>query len=363
MHGKIRAVIHVDMDAFFVSVELKRKKGLRGKPVIVGGDGDPQSRGVVSAASYEARRFGIHSGMALRRAKRLCPGAIFLPVDYALYEEESERFMDILREYTDLVESFGLDEAFVEMRCAPEEDPFEKAITTARKIKERIRCELKLTATVGVAPNKLLAKLATELAKPDGFMVIREEDVERVLRGLPVRKLWGVGEKTEKRLKFLGIQTVGELARTPLLHLVRYFGRAHGTMLHEYSRGVDTSPVVPFHEPNSMSREVTFEKDTRDVYFIKEVLYELTKDVAKRLREEGYRAKTFTIKIRYYDFKTITRSRTVVTPTDSLNDMWTVVAELVDRVDTTQPIRLVGVKASGLEKRGEKGVQKGFNYG
>ncbi len=363
MEKKRRAVIHIDMDAFFVSVELKRRGELRGKPVIVGGDGDPHSRGVVSSASYEARRFGIHSGMPLKRAKRLCPKAVFLPVDYALYEEESEKFMNILREYTDLVESFGLDEAFLELRCTPEEDPFEKSIATARKIKERIKKELSLTATVGIAPNKLLAKLATELSKPDGFMVIREEDVEEVLKDLPVRKLWGVGEKTEKRLKFLGIHRVGQLSRTPLLHLIRYFGKAHGTMLHEYSRGIDESPVVPFHEPNSMSREVTFEQDTKDVYFIKEVLYELTKDVAQRLREEGYRAKTFTIKIRYWNFKTITRSRTVTTPTDSLNDMWTVITELIDRVDTSQPIRLVGVKASGLEKRGESGLQEGFNYG
>ncbi len=363
MERNRRAVIHIDMDAFFVSVELKRRVELRGKPVIVGGEGDPTKRGVVSSASYEARRFGVHSGMPLRKAKRLCPEAVFLPLDFALYEEESERFMAILREYTDLVESFGLDEAFLELRCAPGEDPFERSIATAKRIKERIRDELSLTATAGVAPNKLLAKLATELSKPDGFMVIREEDVHRVLKDLPVRKLWGVGEKTEKRLKFLGIHTVGELARTPLLHLIRYFGRAHGTMLYEYSRGIDDTPVVPFHEPNSMSREVTFEKDTRDIHFIKEVLYELTKDVTERLREEGYRARTFTIKIRYWNFKTITRSRTVSTPTDSLNDIWTQVAELMDRVDTSQPVRLVGVKTSGLEKRGERSLQKDLNYG
>ncbi len=345
-----RVVIHIDMDAFFASVELKRRPELAGRPVVVGGSGDPASRGVVSAASYEARRYGIRSGTPLKRAARLCPEAVFLPVDFEAYERESERFMAILREYTDLVESFGLDEAFVELRVGRDEDPLERSVSVAREIKRRVREELGLSCSVGVAPNKLLAKLASGMRKPDGFFVIRKEEVTRVLRNMDVRRLWGVGPKTEKRLHFLGIRTIGDLAGVPLQHLVGNFGPVLGRMLHEHARGIDDSPVVPFHEPGSMSREVTFERDTGDLYFIKETLYELTKDVVKRLREEGYRAGNVTIKVRYADFQTITRSSTFPSPTESMNDIWIKVLELLGRVDLAKKVRLVGVKVAGLEK-------------
>ncbi len=348
---KRRAVIHIDLDAFFVSVEIKRRPELAGRPVIVGGSGDPEKRGVVSAASYEARRYGISSGMPLRRAKRLCPEAVFLPVDFEAYERESERFMEILRGYGAPVESFGLDEAFIEVTAGPEEDPFPPAVRMAADMKRRVKERLGLSSSVGVAPNKLLSKLASGMKKPDGFFVIKERDVERVLRDLPVRRLWGVGPKTEKRLGELGIKTVGELARVPLGHLERNFGPVFGRMLHDHARGVDDSPVVPFHEPNSMSREVTFEEDTGDFYIIKETLYELTKEVAGRLKNERYRARTVSIKVRFSDFQTITRSKTLDTVTDSLNDIWYAALGLLESVDMSKKVRLVGVKVSNLEKR------------
>ncbi|MBI5599883.1 MAG: DNA polymerase IV [Deltaproteobacteria bacterium] len=345
-----RVVMHVDMDAFFASVELKKRPELRGRPLIVGGAGDPARRGVVSAASYEARKFGIRSGMPLRTAARLCPEAVFLPVDFEAYEGESERFMAMLRGYTDLVESFGLDEAFLELRVKEGEDAFKKSLDCARDIKKRVREEMGLTCSVGVGPNKLIAKLASDMKKPDGFSVIKEKDVEKTLRDMPARKLWGVGEKTERRLKFLGIKTIGEIAKTPLRHLERNFGPSFGRMLHEHSRGMDASPVVPFFEPNSFSREITFEEDTNDVYFIKETLYELTKDLTGRLKDEGYKGRTVTIKVRYADFQTITRSHTFEDTTDSMNDIWSSAAELFGRVDLARKVRLVGVRVANLEK-------------
>ncbi|MBI3753429.1 MAG: DNA polymerase IV [Deltaproteobacteria bacterium] len=340
-----RSIIHIDMDAFFASVELKKHPELKGKPVIVGGNGDPTKRGVVSAASYEARKFGIRSGMPLRTAYKKCPQAIFLPVDFEAYENESEKFMSILREYTALIESFGIDEAFMDVtECG------KNALDIAREIKKRIREELGLTASVGIAPNKLLAKMASDMNKPDGFTAIRERDIAKTLSPLPVRKLWGVGEKTEKRLHGLGIRTIGELAKLPAEYLERNFGKSFGRMLYEYSRGIDESPVVPFYEPSSFSREITFQQDTRDLYLIKETLFELAKDAADRLKYNAYKAKTVTMKVRYRDFHTITRAKTMDESTDSFNDIWTTAQEIFHRIDFSKEVRLVGVKVSGLVK-------------
>lgn len=344
-----RAVIHIDLDSFFASVEIKRRPELKGRPVVVGADGDPAKRGVVSAASYEARRFGIKAAMPLRQAKKLCPEAVFLPVDFAAYEEVSEKFMAILREYSQLVESFGLDEAFVEVLADPGGDPFKHALALSREMKDRVKRELGITASVGVAPNKLLAKMCSEVKKPDGYFVLGEGEVEKFLRDLPARKLWGVGAKTEKRLKDIGISTVGELARTPVEHIEKYFGPVIGRSLHEHARGVDESPVVPFYEPESMGREVTFEEDAADFHMLKETLYALTEDVTARLKAAGGKARTVTIKVRFSNFKTITRSHTTEEPTNSLNDIWSVALKLLEGVDMVRPVRLVGVKVSGLE--------------
>ncbi|MBI5327828.1 MAG: DNA polymerase IV [Deltaproteobacteria bacterium] len=341
-----RFLIHIDMDAFFASVELKKHPELKGKPVIVGGDGDPTKRGVVSAASYEARKFGIRSGMPLRTASKRCPQAVFLPVDFEAYENESEKFMTIIREYTSLIESFGLDEAFMDVtECS------KSALDIAREIKKRIKEELGLTASVGIAPNKLLAKMASEMNKPNGFTVIREKDIIKILSPLSVRKLWGVGEKTEKRLHELGIKTIGELAKLPVQHLEVNFGKSFGRMLYEYSHGMDDSPVVPFYEPSSFSREVTFQQDTRDLYLIKETLFELAKDVTDGMKYDKYKAKTVTLKIRYKDFHTITRAKSVEEPSDSFNDIWTAALGVLNKIDFQKEVRLVGVKVSGLTRQ------------
>jgi len=343
-----RAVVHVHLDTFFASVEIKKDPKLKGQPVIVGADGDPKKRGVVSAVSYEARKYGVRSGMALKKAYGLCPAAVFLPVDFETYEKESEKFMELLRDYSPLVESFGLDEAFLEIQPEAGADPTPNAVKIAMEIKERIKKELRLAASVGIGPNKFIAKLACDLGKPDGLRVVYEKDIAKTLRDLPVIALWGVGKKTEKRLIDLGIKTIGELARTPLRHLERNFGQIVGLTLHEHALGIDASPVVAFREPESISREVTFEEDSGDIYIIKETLYALTEDVASRLKEAGRKATSVTIKVRYADFNTITRSSTFDEPTGSLNDIWPATLKLLESVDFPKAARLVGVKLSGL---------------
>ena len=264
---------------------------------------------------------------------------------------ESAKFMAILRSHAELVESFGLDEAFVELTTVEGEDAFLKAIDAGRSIKKRVKETLGLSCSIGIGPNKLIAKMASDMKKPDGFVVVRDKDVTKTLRDMPARKLWGVGPKTESRLLFLGIKTIGELSKAPLKHLEANFGQSFASMLHDYSKGVDESPVVPFHEPRSMSREVTFEHDTKDAHLIKETLFELAKDVSARLKEGGYRCRTVVIKLRYRDFKTITRTRTFASMTDSQNDVWTAARELLEKEAHSVKIRLVGVKLGELEKR------------
>lgn len=342
-----RAVIYADLDSFFSSVEIKKRPELKGRPVIVGADGDPEKRGLVFAASYEARSSGVRSGMPLKKARKLCPDASFLPVDFEAYERESERFMAILSDYSPLVESFGLDEAFIDVMHDPGQEPFQRAVVIAREIKERVRRELGLTVSMGVAPNKLLAKMSSDHGKPDGFFTLDEKDVEKFLRDLPVRELCGVGQRVERRLKDLGINTVGELARTPWQHIEKNFGAEIGRTLHEHARGVDESLVVPFLEPGSLGREVTFEEDTSGLFIIKETLYALTEDVVSRLKAQGTKSTAVTIKIRFSDFKTLTRSAALETPTDSLNDIWVAALRLLESVDLPRTVRLVGVKVSG----------------
>lgn len=343
-----RIVIHADLDAFFASVELKRRPELKGMPVVVGADGDPSKRGVVSAASYEARKFGIKAGMPLKTAFKKCSKAVFLPVDFEAYEKESERFMAILRDYSPLVESFGLDEGFVEINIEGLSDSDSVADRIGREIKTRVKKELGLTVSIGIGPNKLISKTACDMGKPDGFFVIKGSEAEKVLRELPVRKLWGVGPRTEKRLKDLGVNTIGELAKLPHQFLERNFGPVLGKTLYEHAKGIDDSPVVPFYEPDSFGREVTFEEDTLDIHIIRETLYALTEDVTARLKDTGYKGGTVTIKVRYSDFKTITRSAALEEKSDSMNDIWKAALSLLEAVDFPKAARLVGVKVSKL---------------
>ncbi|MDO8136720.1 MAG: DNA polymerase IV [Candidatus Brocadiales bacterium] len=341
----MRKIIHVDMDAFFASVEELDDPGLRGKAVIV--SGSPEGRGVVSSASYEARRYGVHSAMPITRARKLCPQAVFVEARIERYAEVAQELLGIFKKYTPLVEPASLDEAYLDVTDT--EAIFGGAENIGREIKRRIREEIGLTASIGIGPNKFLAKLASDLRKPDGFVVIKDEEKEEVLRDLPVSKILGVGRATENRLHELGIHTIGDLRALPLEALVEEFGR-WGEGLYYLSRGVDESPVVTDWEPKSTGRSVTFERDIKDYGVIRRQLYQLTEEVTSTLRDMGLRAKTITIKIRYSNFKTITRSTTLDTPTDLTETIWRYVDALLrERVDLEdKAVRLVGVTLSNL---------------
>ncbi len=341
----MRRILHVDMDAFFAAVEQMRHPELVGKPVIIGGAGDPTMRGVVSTASYEARKYGIHSAMPLRRAYRLCPEAIFLPVDYDEYMRVSEKIKDILRSFTPLIENVGIDEAFLDITDIDMESE-----EVAKKIKERIKKEVGLTCSIGIGPNKLIAKIASDMKKPDGLTIISEEDIKGTIWPLPARKLWGVGPKTERRLNEMEILTIGDLASVPLESLTEDFGKSYGNYLYESSRGVDESPVITYWEPKSISRETTFQIDTDNWNVIAKNLAELTKDVVDTMKESGYKGKTVTVKIRFSDFNTYTRAKTLDDFSDSLEIIRKAAFEALGRIELKKKVRLVGVRVSSLKK-------------
>ncbi len=336
----------MDMDAFFAAVEQKRHPELTGKPVVIGGSGNPMERGVVSTASYEARKFGIYSAMPLRTAYKLCPHAVFLPVDYGEYSRVSGRVKGILTEFSGEIEDVGIDEAFLDISQsdrAPEE--------IAKEIKKRIREETGLTCSIGIAPNKLLAKIASDMQKPDGLTIITENDIEARLWPLTVRKLWGVGPKTEAHLHEINIKTIGDLASLSLGKLIERFGISYGNYLYEASRGIDETPLITHWEPKSSSRETTFQKDTDNWQFIARNLAELTMQTVNDMRERGYRGRTVTVKVRFSDFKTYTRARTLPEPTDSVDEIRKAAFECLGRIKLAKKVRLLGVRLSGLEKK------------
>ena len=333
------------MDAFFASVEQKRHPELTGKPIVVGGSGDPTKRGVVSTASYEARRYGIHSAMPLRTAYKLCPDAIFLPVDYEEYQRASEKVKNILREFTTVIEDMGIDEAFLDISQI--DKPLEEI---AENIKKRIKEETGLTCSIGIAPNKLLAKIASDMQKPDGLTIIKEDEIESRIWQLSVRKLWGVGPKTEAYLKNMGIKTIGELASFSRDKLVEEFGESHGDYLYDAARGIDESPLVTHWEPKSHSREITFEKDTGNWQVIAKTLAGLTRDVTDEMKESGYKGKTVTVKVRFSDFETHTRAKTISKPTDSEEEIRKAAFDCLKRFELKKKVRLIGVRVGGLIK-------------
>ncbi len=341
----MRRILHVDMDAFFAAVEQKRRPELLGKPVVVGGGGDPTKRGVVSTASYEARKYGIHSAMPLRTAHKLCPQAIFLPVDYEEYSRVSTKFKNVLKGISPVMEDVGIDEAFLDIS-----DISKSNEEIAREIKQRIHEETGLTCSIGIAPNKLLAKIASDMQKPDSLTIIAEQDIEKRIWPLPVRKLYGVGPKTEAHLNSLGITTIGELAAISPDHLVQQFGRSYGQYLHEASRGTDASPLVTQWEPKSTSRETTFEYDISDWQVLAKTLVNLTKEALDDLSARRYRVRTVTVKIRFSDFETHTRAKTMGVTSDSEDDIRKAAFECLKRFELTKKVRLIGVRLSGLEK-------------
>ena len=338
-----RVILHVDMDAFYASVEQRDRPELRGRPVVVGAD--PRGRGVVSAASYEARRFGIHSAMPIGRAYRLCPRAAFLPVDMDKYARESDRIMSILADFTPLVEPLSLDEAFLDVTGS--RALHGTGVEIARRIKARIRDEVGLTASAGVAPNKFVAKIASDLEKPDGLVEVAPGREAAFLRDLPLRRLWGVGPAAERELAALGARTIGDLARLGRGRLEARLG-ASGAHLFELAQGVDDRPVVPWHDPKSIGAEETFGRDTREVGRLRATLLAQADRVAAELRAAGLRGRTVTLKLRFSDFDTLTRRGTGETPTADGGEIFRRVWTAFSKVPRPQAVRLIGLSVSGF---------------
>jgi DNA polymerase-4 len=342
-----RKILHIDMDAFYAAVEQHDNPSLRGKPVIVGGDAE--KRGVVSAASYEARPYGVHSAMPTSQAKRLCPQGIFLPVRMGRYQEVSERVFEILRVYTPLVEPLSLDESFLDVTGS--EKLFGSALKIAKEIKKRIFESTGLTASAGIAPNKFLAKIASDLKKPDGLVEIKPEEVQDFLRDLPISKLWGVGKATEEILKGMGILRVGQLAAYPMETIERKLGK-FGRELVALARGEDDRPVVPESEAKSISQEETFTPDLWELETMKKVLLEQSERVAWDLRKQRLKGFTVQLKVRYPDFSLVTRSTTLPSPTDQGIEIYQAALKLLDRTEALpRKARLLGVGVSNLRHR------------
>jgi len=336
------------MDAFYASVEELYQPELRGRPVVVGGS--PDGRGVVAAASYAARRFGIRSAMPAARARRLCPDAIFLRPDFAKYHRESARIRALFREVTDRIEPLALDEAFLDVTDNAWNEP--SAGRIAARLKDEIRARTGLVASAGAGPSKLVAKLASDHDKPDGLVVVPPEQVDAFLRPMPVRNLWGVGPKTAERLRALGIETVADVRARSAERLVERFGR-YGEQLWELAHGRDDRPVVGHRPPKSRGQEVTLARDERDREVLRGWIERHAARIADDLARRGLRGRTVTLKLRYAPFVTITRSRTLTEATDDATRIVEVAAGLLDATEAgRRPVRLIGVAVSHLEQGG-----------
>ncbi|MFM1905214.1 MAG: hypothetical protein RIT32_10 [Actinomycetota bacterium] len=338
-------ILHLDMDAFYASVEVKRNPALAGKPVIVGG---AAGRGVVVAATYEARAYGIHAAMPMSRALRLCPNAVVVAADHAEYAEVSAQLYQILLSVTPLVETIALDEAFLDIAGAVK--LLGRPVQIATHLRAKIKSELGLTASVGIAGNKFLAKLASTYAKPDGLLLIPDDKKLEFLHPLPVGALWGVGEKTETKLKDLGLHQVGDVAKLPIDTLARIVGQAAAEHLAELCQGIDDREVVVSEPEKSIGNETTFGEDLFEPTEVEAQLLRLADQVAARLRERKLSARTLSLKVRFHDFTTITRSKTLPNYTHSTQEINQVVRQLYRNLNLQRVrIRLLGVRAEGLQ--------------
>jgi len=346
-----RTILHVDLDAFFAAVEQRDHPELRGKPVIVGGG--PTDRGVVSAASYEARAFGVRSAMPLRTAAALCPDAVFLPVRGPVYAAVSRAIMAILSRVTPLVEPISIDEAFLDVSGS--QLLLGSGETIAWRIKAAIRSETGLTASVGVATSKLVAKIASDLRKPDGLVVVPPGEEAAFLAPLPIERLWGVGPRTAAVLQEYGVRTIGDLAALPDAILERRLGR-HGPQLRQRALGIDPQPVVPRRPPKSIGHEHTFDVDTADPEVIETTLLALAEGVAARLRAAGLRAGTVAVKIRDRQFRTVARQTRLADPTDLAEPIWRAALGLVRPEVRGVRVRLLGISAGHLEAATQLGL-------
>ncbi|HLE85657.1 MAG TPA: DNA polymerase IV [Thermoanaerobaculia bacterium] len=342
--GPVRRILHCDMDCFYAAVHARDEPALRGRPLVVGGR--PEGRGVVAAASYEARRYGVRSAMPSSRAARLCPAAVFLPPDFPRYRRESEEIFRIFGAFTPLVQAVSIDEAYLDVTSHLA--ALGSATAVAREIRRRVRDERGLTVSVGVGPNRLVAKIASDFDKPDGLTVVRPEEVDGFLAPLPVRRLHGVGPATERALAELSVRTVAELRGLAREELAARFGR-HGEVLWEFARGIDEREVTTHRERKSLGSETTFAEDLTRLAEMEEVLERLAREVADGLERRGIAGSTVTLKVRYDDFTTVTRSATRALPVASGDEIARLVRELLRRTDAgRRPVRLLGVTASKL---------------
>ena len=343
----MRKILHIDMDAFYASIEQRDNPALRGQPVIVGGDAE--KRGVVSAASYEARAFGVHSAMPASQAKRLCPHGIFLPVRMDRYREVSGQIFEVFQEYTPIIEPLSLDESFLDVTGC--ESLFGPAPEIARAIKRKILIRTGLTASAGIAPNKFLAKIASDWRKPDGLMEIKTDEVGAFLENLPISRLWGVGKSTEEILKGMGILRAGQLAQYPPEGIEKKLGK-FGLELIALARGEDERPVVPHEEAKSLSQEQTFTPDLQDRQVMEQILLDQAEQVGWELRKQNLRGQTIHLKVRYPDFTLITRSQTLSFPTDAGMEIYRTAMKLLEKTEVlSRKARLLGVGVSNLCRR------------
>ncbi len=378
-----RLIAHLDMDAFYASVELLRYPELKGSPVVIGGGRahqptervDPDTgrverrfstlhgyvgRGVITTATYEARALGLHSAMGIMKAASLAPNAILLPVDFDAYRRHSRLFKAAVREIAPLIEDRGIDEIYIDLTSVrpttplaqdPAADPWLVAMDVAQSIKNAVRTATGLTCSIAVAPNKLLAKIASELDKPDGLTLLPATEIARRIWPLPARRINGVGPKAEARLEALGIRTIGELAHADPGWLIEHFGQNYGTWLSEAAHGRDERPVVTESEPKSISRELTFERDlhaARDRVELGRIFAQLCEGVAADLRRKGYAGRTIGIKLRFDNFRTVTRDQTIVWPTQDVQAIRRAAGACVKRVPLARRIRLLGVRVGAL---------------
>ena len=380
-----RMIAHLDMDAFYASVELLRYPELRGRPVVIGGgrrhepsqsiDRDTgqlvrtfatlrgyAGRGVITTATYEARALGLHSAMGLMRATQLAPDAVLLPIDFDAYRKYSRLFKEAVRTIAPQIQDNGIDEIYIDLTDAqlpetgpgvrePEGDPWERACRIARSIKDAVCAATGLSCSIGISPNKLLAKIASELDKPGGLTLVRASDVQGRIWPLPARKINGIGPKSNAKLEALGIRTIGDLAAADPGWLVEHFGRAHGGFMHAAAHGRDDRAVVTVSEPRSISRETTFDRDlsaTRDRAELSRVFTDLCVGVSEDLKRKGYMGKTIGLKLRYDNFKTLTRDRTIDWPTGDAKVIRRTAGECLKRVPLDRRIRLLGVRVSAL---------------
>jgi DNA polymerase-4 len=342
-----RIILHIDMDAFFISVEQRNNPSLRGKPAAVCGS---LSRSVVTSATYEARPFGIRAGMPIQEAKRRCPQLILVEGDHSKYTEAAARIFSILKDYTPLVEVASIDEAYLDITQS--QLLFKSPLHIAQLIKNRIREKEQLTCSIGIAPNKLLAKLGSNLKKPDGLVLIQKEKVGEILNDLPVSKLYGIGPKLTQELNSMGIFTCGQLGEVPVSLLKKRFG-VIGERLHEMGLGSDDSPVIPFDEEEdakSISHSVTLEEDTSDPTMVRKVLLQLSERVSRRMRKDGFYGRRIVLTFRYSDFYTFSKQKTISKWVNGGNEIFRHALEIYESISHPKPIRLLGVGVSLLKK-------------